>query len=67
MPSERFPVRDFNGAACRACLDVGISWLCPDSPEARAAFEERLMARDEGADTGSAGELVDLMGRLLRL
>ena len=60
-------MRESNGDACRACSDVGISRLGPDSPEARAAFEERLMARDEGAATGSAGELVDLTGRLLRL
>ena len=67
MPSECSPKERFKGAACRAGSSPGVSWLYSDSPEIGTVFEEGLMARDEGSDTGSVGELMDLMRRLLRL
>lgn len=44
--------------------------VSPDSPKIGTVFEEGsegLMASEEGSGTGSAGELMDLMRRLLRL
>lgn len=67
MLTECSPKEKFKGAAYRACSSPGISWFCSDSPEVGPVFEEELVARDEGSGTGSAGELMDLMRRLLRL
>ncbi len=64
MPSECSPKGKSKGAACSS---GGVSWLCSDSPEIGTVFEEDLVSRDEGSGTGSAGELMDLMRRLLRL
>ena len=67
MPSGCSSKGESKGAACRACSSGGVSWLCSDSPEIGTVFEEDLVSRDEGSGTGSAGELMDLMRRLLRL
>ena len=67
MPSECSIGGASNGVACKACSSPEIPWFCSDSLEIGTVFEEGLMAQDKGPGTGSAGELMDLMKRLLRL
>ena len=67
MPSEYSIGRTSKGVACKACSSPGIAWFCSDSLEIGTVFEKGLMAEDRGSGTGSAGELMDLMKRLLRL
>lgn len=67
MPPEWSPGGGSKGGACRACSNPRVSGFCSDSPDVGTVFEEGLMARDEASGTGPAGELMDLMRRLLRL
>ena len=67
MPSGWSPGRVSNGAAFGNCSSPGVSGFCSDSAEVGTVFEVGLMVRDEVSGTGSAGELMDLMRRLLRL
>ena len=67
MPSECSPGVKSTGLACRACSSPGVPWFCSDSPEIGSVFEKGLMAHDRGSGTGSAGEVMDLIRRLLRL
>lgn len=55
------------GVACKSSSGPGVLWLCSKSPEIGSLFDKGLIAQDRESGTGPAGEVMDLMKRLLRL